>query len=196
MSLEITAIFILCTALAVVLSAYDRKVRELNKLKVRKQEFEDKARQRAENIISEARNRALSILEEVKLDAGKEEEGVREKLDEVARLQVIDYKNKLHNISNYIERRLNEEADNFRIALETETIGTQQAVAKKINDKYARLEQELEEYKKHRWEEIESKLAEIIKQVSQKVLGKSLGVQEHSDLIIQALEEAKRKNVI
>src|SRR3989344_5881574 len=133
MSLEITAIFILCTAMAVVLSAYDRKVRELNKL---------------------------------------------------------------NNISNYIERRLNEEADNFRIALETETIGTQQAVAKKINDKYARLEQELEEYKKHRWEEIESKLAEIIKQVSQKVLGKSLGVQEHSDLIIQALEEAKRKNVI
>ncbi|HVA96187.1 MAG TPA: hypothetical protein VND99_00905 [Candidatus Acidoferrales bacterium] len=54
-----------------------------------------------------------------------------------------------------------------------------------------RLEKDLEEYKKLRLQQADRTITHIIQEVSQEILNKSLSVEDHQRLLIEALEKAK-----
>ena len=58
-----------------------------------------------------------------------------------------------------------------------------------------KLERELEEYKKQRLKEADKTVNKIVQKVSQEVLGKSLSMEEHHDLIINSLEKSRVEGV-
>ncbi|HWY78764.1 MAG TPA: hypothetical protein VNW29_00230 [Candidatus Sulfotelmatobacter sp.] len=58
-----------------------------------------------------------------------------------------------------------------------------------------RLEKELEEYKKIRLQQAERTINQVIQEVSQEVLNKSLSLDDHHRLLIESLEKAKKEGV-
>lgn len=57
------------------------------------------------------------------------------------------------------------------------------------------LEKELEEYKKLRLQQADRTITHVIQDVSQEVLNKSLSLEDHQQLLIEALEKAKKEGV-
>jgi hypothetical protein len=58
-----------------------------------------------------------------------------------------------------------------------------------------RLEQELDEYKKIRLQQADRMVTQIIQEVSQEILNKSLSIEDHQRLLVEALEKAKKEGV-
>jgi hypothetical protein len=58
------------------------------------------------------------------------------------------------------------------------------------------MEKELEVYKAERLKKVDEKIFEILKDASTKAIGKSLSLEDHEDVVIKALEDAKRENVL
>lgn len=57
------------------------------------------------------------------------------------------------------------------------------------------LEKELEEYKKIRLQQADRTITHVIQEVSQEILNKALPLEDHHQLLIEALEKAKKEGV-
>lgn len=57
------------------------------------------------------------------------------------------------------------------------------------------IQKELEEYKNKRFRDADKAIDEIIKKVTEKILNKSLSLEDHQKLIIDSLEKAKKEGV-
>ncbi len=57
------------------------------------------------------------------------------------------------------------------------------------------LEKELEEYKKLRLQQADRTINHVIQEVSQQILNKALSLEDHQQLLIEALEKAKKEGV-
>lgn len=68
---------------------------------------------------------------------------------------------------------------------------TNSKVGKQIDDELKVVRIELDMYKKHRMEVINKYIIDILERTLEETLGKKLTLQEHSELIFQALERAK-----
>ena len=88
------------------------------------------------------------------------------------------------------ESFLEEETDDFKHSMERKTLEAENEAERKVEEKYQQVEAELETYKQERLKEINNSVMHILHAVSENILGKSLSVEEHQDLIYQALEEA------
>jgi hypothetical protein len=104
--------------------------------------------------------------------------------------------NTLTNISKDIEKTAATEIDKYTKVLEQETIQSENLVKKKIDDQYAKVAAEIENYKTEQFKKIEESLNVILTKISMEVLEKSFNVQDHKDLIIRTLEKAKHENIL
>jgi len=57
------------------------------------------------------------------------------------------------------------------------------------------MEQELDEYKKIRLQQADRTITQVIQEVSQEILNKSISLDDHQRLLIEALEKAKKEGV-
>jgi len=196
MSIELIAVFVLSGLLVVVLSAYDRLLRELKRTRFEREEIENRARHRASRIIEEARDKALRVLQEVQLDATQEKELLKTGLNHVTEIQLSNYNSKLQTITKDIEDDIRKEASEFKRALEMETVGAEKAVAARIEEDYTKAKQEVEAYKAAKLARVDENITQMLKAVSLEVVGKSLSFENHAELVTKCLEEAKRDHVI
>ncbi|MCH7640754.1 hypothetical protein IID22_00950 [Patescibacteria group bacterium] len=87
------------------------------------------------------------------------------------------------------------EVEAMRDSLRREIEKAQAATKAAIDEAYAKVERDIEGYKKKRLTQLDSEIFEIIRLVSEEVLGKTLSTKEHEDTIIKSLEDAKKQNV-
>lgn len=196
MDIAFVGIFVLCVVLAVVLAAYDRLMRKYKAMKLTQEEIENRARDKAIKIIEEARDKAVLILNDAKLSAVNNQQDLDSKLSLVAEQQVDVYKDMLQKVSKNIEEEAVDEITEFRKVLENEVVGTEQNVSQKIEAEYAEVNKKIAEYKEEKLREFDKRAEMVVKEFVKTVLGKSLSEDIHMDLIKQALEEAKRNNVL
>lgn len=196
MSIELLAIFILCLALAVTLTAYDKRMRELKHLREIREDVEEKARRRAIEIINQAKDKSVDIISQVVEKVVDEKEELTSKLHGVTGQHISDYKHKLQSVSDSIINEVEEEVGQLKKALEVETLSTQRVVAEKYREKFSQLESQLNEYERQKQKEIDEKLADYLNKVVRKGILNGLTVDEQGKLITRALEEAKQTNAI
>ncbi|MBI2031788.1 MAG: hypothetical protein HYT08_04215 [Candidatus Levybacteria bacterium] len=175
------------------------------------------ARNKAESIINEAVQKAQEIiagsnivntqskkaLDEAFETLLKHQTGYFEKASQDF-LQV--YKNELEalkqknieilkNTSKSIEEDTVKEVQDFDNVLEQETVASQKIIQEKIEKDYSKVQKEVEQYKNEMLGKVDAQISKLIQDVSKKVIGKSLSLQEHEQLIIDALEEAKKNGL-
>lgn len=82
----------------------------------------------------------------------------------------------------------------IKTRLESETVESGKELQQKISEDYMKLKEELDDYKGRRYREIDQKIYEILVNVSREVLGHSMSMDEQEDLVMQSLDEAKKKS--
>lgn len=137
-----------------------------------------RARQKAMHIVQTALDQALQIMARGKISADKSQVKLGEKLQKISAEQLREFQGLITNISKNIEVDAMKEVEEFRQALES------------------RLEQELAEVKKRRLADLDSRIGQIIAQVARQMTGKVISVADHVELIIAALEDAKRRHLV
>jgi len=189
------AIVLLSAVLAVVLAGYDQRVKEINSLKEEQEETERKARQQALRIIEDARNKAISILQQVTIDTQRQKELLDSQVGEITQQQLKEYKQYLQKVSKEIEKGVEAQAKDYQKILEIETVGAEKVVAAKIEEGYIKAEKDVEVYKQKLMDKAREEIVVIIAEASQELLGKTITIDDQTELIMQALEEAKKQHV-
>ncbi len=184
MNIELIVIVGLCLTLGLVLAAYDKLTREINRLKKGREEINAEAREKAVRILESAREKAVEIVSEAKIDTLRESEDMSKRLGEVSEQKLMEYKQMLQNISKSVEDTAVRELSEYKKSLTMETNLGQKAVGERVV-------QELNEYKQARIADIDAQIAQAVKKITIDVLGKSQSFEDQNRLIISALEKAK-----
>lgn len=142
-------------------------------LKVTRQSNEA-VRKKTLQILDEAREEANKILKNARIQASAHQEKISTKIDTAL---------------NLVAQR---EINDFKKALETETINIEKTVGEKIATRYEEVRKEIEEYKAKQIAASDQKINKVLAGVLQKLLSKTINVDEHQKLVIKALEEAKQ----
>lgn len=185
MSIELIGIIILSVVLGVVLAAYERLIRKLDKYQREQEIIDAQSKQRAAKIVEAAKEKALAILENTKIDAKESQEDIDKKLEQITNKQMDYYKELLQSISENIK-------DDAKKVLEQQATGAQNTVIQKIEDDYSEAKKQVEAYKQEQMKQIDARSGEIIKEFTRLALGKAMPEELKQALVMEALEEAKK----
>lgn len=133
-----------------------------------------RARKRGRAIVEEAKIKALSIIAEA---YGTE-------IQKIAAEIAVEFKNEALV-----------EMTRFKKELEEKIVIVEGAAERVLDAEYDEIKLEIERYKASKITQIDSTAREVLTDVTKKVLGKSIDLRAHEDLVIAALEDAKRQNL-
>lgn len=128
-------------------------------------------------ILDEAREEANKILKNARIQASAHQEKISTKIDSAL---------------NLVAQR---EINDFKKALEIETINIEKTVGEKITTRYEEVRKEIEEYKAKQITTSDQKINKVLAEIIQKLLSKTINADEHQKLVVDALEEAKQNGL-
>ncbi len=103
------------------------------------------------------------------------------------------------SITKGLEIDLQKIADDLKVNLVNISNGLQADLAKQINEFHTTLlpamQKELDEYKNIRFKQADKTINEVIQRVGVELLNKSITVEDHKTLMVEALEKAKKEGV-
>lgn len=100
----------------------------------------------------------------------------------------------LTNIYKDIELNANSNFEKYKEVIQKQTFDAEKIAHDRIKDQYQKIENEIEEHKKQMLQKIDDDIYKILLNISKLVIGGSLDLSKHEDLIIKSLEEAKKEN--
>ena len=192
------------------------RVHALEEQKLHDEEFEkDEARlekdlqdakEKAEIILSQSQKIAQDLIFELEKALGKEN-GKRDTIipskshfeEELINLSAKIKEQYVKRISNLL-KDLNKfelgEAKKVEELAQQQELQTDQALHKVSSEKLAKIKEEIEQYKKEEIMLFDKKVKDTVNQAAKEVLGHALTHGEQKELIIKALEKARRENII
>lgn len=187
-----TQIFLYGLALAVVtlaitifylLNLYRDVVKKLSDVKTgEKIKINEYVEKKAQNVIDalseDVKKKMASQLSEVI-------ENTKTNLDKKTEELVIELKNQFSSQTFGSDKSIKEGL-----------MGIEEAARKVIEEEYGQVKNELATYKKQKMAEIDAKVKEILPQVLKEVVTKSLSPSQQEELVLNALENAKRQNLL
>jgi len=182
---------------------YDKESEVLKDARSKAETIVNDAIQKAQEIITSSNNlnsQSKKTLDEafetlMKHQTGYFEKASQDFLEEYKKeLESLKQKNIeiLKNTSKSIEEDTLREVEDFDSIIEKETVASQKIIQEKIEKDYARVQKEVDEYKTQMVNKVDEQIYKILQEVSKLVLGKSLSLAEHEQLIIDALDQAKK----
>jgi hypothetical protein len=110
--------------------------------------------------------------------------------------QVKNYNIKtLTNVSKDIESNTSSQLTGYVKALEEETVESEKTINKKIDASYKMVQDEVIEYKNEQLKKIDANIESLLKKISIEVLERTITPQDHKDIILKMLEEAKSESL-
>lgn len=97
----------------------------------------------------------------------------------------------LKEASKEMEVEVLGEVARLKESLETETVKAKEIARNRVQEEYKKVEAELDTYKVQKMQEVDAKAQLLIKEVAKQVLGRSLTYQDHEDIVMKMLAEAK-----
>lgn len=202
---------------AAVVILYVRLLREHNKLKEEKarltveaqrqaQEILEKAQKEVDLLINEAHRKAAEIIKNTEVLSTDSKNKMLTALEEVSRVNTENFKKTLSDAKDDITTVLAKvstdlatsamtEVATFRGSLQKDLISSQAALSAAVNEGYKKIEEEMGSYKRVRLNQVDETIFEILREVTQKIIGRVVSFEEHEELVKKSLEEAKRQNV-
>jgi len=206
--LVIVALVLLCVGLVALY------IKEISKTKAGYGGSEDgignnllvKAQTKSQKVLEEAYTKAREIISEANSHLKKEETGLTKALEkaqevytraynEAIKSSEIKAEQMIRSIPQDIKVSLISVIDAFRVSLTDEIKRAQSDANRVITDAYKEALLSVDKYKEDRMKDIDASILTIVKDVTERVLGKSIGIEEHEKLVHKALEEAKRQKV-
>jgi hypothetical protein len=177
----------------------------------------EQAHEQAQGIITAANKQASEILAGSKTYEDNSSKAMKEKLSELEKQQSevfvkasenmkIAYQNMitqiqeqdintLKNMTKDIQSDVLADFKEFRDDLEKETLNSEKIAKEKIDEEYLAMQKDLDEYKKQKYQKIDEDIYKILYRVSEMVLNQGISYDKHKELVIEALETAKKEQV-
>jgi len=157
-------------------------------------------------IVEEARLKAQEIIKQAQIFSTDQKSGLSEEIKRLSEVQGRQYQAFLQDIQKQVimttqsvssesKEEMLKEIKVFRDTLQAEVARSQSEARSLILNAYKTIETEVERYKEMRFKELDKGIFEIVKEISKKVIGKEINVEEHEKLVTKTLEEAKQQNV-
>lgn len=175
------------------------------------------AHQRAEAIVREASQKATQMLsqsESFKYDIERQMKEVFEKTltdsagiikensTDVKNQYVAlfsdlqsQYMNEVKKITTTLESESKKGLAEFESIVKTEITDFQGGIATQIDQQLKEVQTEIQTYKDAQMKTIETRIENTIRQLAKDLLGKSIPLEEHENLIFKALEKAKKEGM-
>lgn len=214
----LTGTIALSIALIILIASYTTMVKNHNLLLKETQHLKTHDHKKEIEILEGARQKAAKILADAHFVDNNTTKEFQDQLKTVSLNEVKDfekvavvlleaYKKELqalktntiniaNNITKDIENNTIEELKDFKEILKKETYASQKIVEEKIEEEYAQTEKEIEAYKALRIKKVEDEIYNILQNVSTLVLGKAISLEDHEQLVIDALNKAKEERVL
>jgi F0F1-type ATP synthase membrane subunit b/b' len=90
-----------------------------------------------------------------------------------------------------MEQQVSSEVDDFKTKLLQETIASHRLAEQKVKEASVAVEQEIAAYKTEKMKGIDEKFSNVLTTMAKEVLGKSLSLDDHRDLVLWGLGRAK-----
>jgi F0F1-type ATP synthase membrane subunit b/b' len=175
------------------------------------------AHEKAQEIIDQANKHANEILASSKAYEDTSNAALKEKLtqlekdqeavfasasqemktayqDLLSQIQEQDM-NALKSMTKDIQEDVLSDFKEFRETLEKQTINSEKVVKEKIDEEYLAIEKELQDYKRQKYQKIDEDIYKILYRVSEMVLSQGISFDTHKQLVLEALETAKKEQV-
>ena len=135
--------------------------------------------------LKKARKKGRAIVEEAKIKAlGIIADAYGEEIQKIAAEIAIEFKNEALV-----------ELTRFKSELEEKIVVVEGAAERVLAEEYDEIKAEIERYKTSKIAQIDSTARDVLTDATKKILGKSIDLRAHEDLVIQALTDAKRQNL-
>ena len=182
------------------------KLHDLEEAHHKSQEIIDQANKQANEILASSKvyeNNSNQALKDKLAMLEKQQEGVFSKASEdmkvayqnmITQIQEQDL-NTLKSMTKDIESDVIADFKEFRDVLEKETINSEKIVKGKIDEEYLTMQKDLDEYKKKKYQKVDEDIYKILYRVSEMVLNQGISYDKHKELVIEALETAKKEQV-
>lgn len=108
----------------------------------------------------------------------------------------VDSNEIVKKITEEIEKQAGAELASFTEALRKELITSQKNMQQQIEANYQTVQKEVESYKQAQMTQVQQHIFELIRFLTESALGKGISLNEHQDLVLSALQEAKAQGVI
>ena len=151
-----------------ILESSDKVEKEIKEL------FENKARQ-------------LGNMQQKSLESMSNE--FIEKYEDTLEIEKYQTTKSISDISSIIRKDLLNEVKEFSNALKSSTYESQKLVEQKIQNEYELAKKEIQAYKDTTITRLDTLSREIIRQVTHEIVGKSMTVEDHEELIKKSLEK-------
>lgn len=183
---------------------YERQAGELT---AKKEALSQEAKKTAEKIVTDAQLKAQVIISEAGTFSAKSKEDFSREVKKATEVQIANFQTALSisqkeagevfgGISKNVKAEVENQITALRRALEEEINRSKIDARKSINEAYQKVEEEVEVYKGLRLKQLDERIFEILGEVITKATGRVLDFEEHEELVIKALEEAKKQNVL
>jgi len=197
--------------LGVVIISYRKILDNLHTLRQKELEMKEKSHHEADQIIEQARTNAMEIVAGANSFASQQQKEINAELAKFSANQQSQYEQALEAIKSHTV----DAVEKIAADVKTTTLADFKQLLKNLEQQiessksdfrtnlsnlyqkdYEEAKKQLEEYKKQSLASIDANSKEIIKDYSIKVFGRMLSYEEHEDLIMESLEEAKKNHVL
>jgi F0F1-type ATP synthase membrane subunit b/b' len=172
----------------------DKKLKILRDQKA--QQLLELAQIKYQEIISGAHTKAQEIIGEAEIFKSESREEFKKELLAASKRESEDFKAMLLAVRQESVKAVSTELTSFRATLQEDLTREQSGLHERVEEEYKIAKSQVEVYKASLVTRVDESIYEIVKAISEKVMRRSLRLEEHEDLIIQALEEAKREHVL
>jgi len=191
----------------VLFRAYKKLVQKFIELDIKNKTATETAAKQASDIIVSARAQAKQIISSASLISTQMSDEFAKALNEAKDAQVGEYTmvlNKtsgeviksLQNISVDIQNNSKVQLDVFQKDLQAQVAESQGRISEVVDASVKSVTLEIEKYKKDRMAGIDKEIGQLAEKLARAYLGRGLSKEEHERIVIKALEQAKKENVL
>lgn len=166
-----------------------------NNRKKREEELIAHADHQTQHLIEKAKEQALEIISAANTTASDNKRSANDRATKMAKEHLEEFEKNLQTISETLKTVTSKEATQFRQALEMETTKGQKLVTDKLAAEYDQVIKQVVDYKKEKLALADAEVNKIVHEVFEKIAGKLIPVSQQQELVMQALEEAKKDHV-
>lgn len=115
--------------------------------------------------------------------------------DEITKKEILKFSNTCSRAEDLILQEAKSKANELSKGLDEKIDRICQSATESINQKIAKTEKNIEDYKKEKLKEIDQKIYQMIGEVAKKIIGRAIDLSTHEKLVIETLQKAKKEGI-
>jgi F0F1-type ATP synthase membrane subunit b/b' len=123
----------------------------------------------------------------------KNSEGKIREMEEEIKNEISNFTKTRSQIQDLLTREAKSEIEKLSKSITEEISSIFRSTSEKLNERVSQAEKNIENYKERKLKELDQRIYQIIGEVAEKTIGKAIDLSTHEELVMEALEKAKKE---